>query len=287
MDKLVASAVKKIGTPVIAAFLGLIVLGGCGGGGTTSGTGGSVNASASTGPTSSIVIDLSGGELAMLDGEASQVRGASQIAAILADFLVESAWAQTEGFEIFVDGDLAGTTDPDGNLAFAVVPGMHEVCIENPDDDAKCVDVSVEEDEVVIITGFGIDPVTGELQYDAITTESAFDNIVLFEDPDKAHKTLVCHKGETTISVGTPAAQNGHMVHGDSLGECANFAANDGGNNPSPANSNDAPGGSGGSSGNDTPGNSGGAPGNSGNAPGNSGGSPGNSGNAPGNQGNA
>ena len=85
-------------------------------------------------------------------------------------------------------------------------------------------------DSVEVISNVHLNATTQEISSNPLLYENAQDHIVLFQDPDKAHKTLVCHKKKFTISVGTPAAQNGHMSHGDSLGECkaaANPASTD------------------------------------------------------------
>ncbi len=196
----------------IAALLVTLSLAACGGGSSSSGGG-----SSGSDKSSSIVIQLSS-NLAMHQNLLQQSQGVSLIVSALSDLFVRNAVAQTAGVKVYVDGSEVGETDSVGNFAVAVTSGTHSVCIDDPNDSDKCMDVNVGNDQVLVISGVDLDA-EGKLVNGMVTTESAFDNIVLFQDPDKEHKTLVCHKGKT-ISVGTAAALTGHMVHGDSPDEC-------------------------------------------------------------------
>jgi hypothetical protein len=167
--------------------------------------------------------------------------GASRFAALLSDMLIRKAQAQT--FGVYVDGAYVGDTQ-DGILAVAVVPGNHKVCIDQPFDAtmpetaANCMSVDVGSDEVVVVQ---LDPAYNpipdpttcttpgcNIAVGTITTESAFDNLALFES-DKGHKVYVCHKGRTInvagSSVGSSMSAKGHQVHGDSMGMCLEDAA--------------------------------------------------------------
>lgn len=173
----------------------------CGGGGSSS-----TGTSSSSPFTSSLVVEVNDPARFTLNG--SEQHSSLTLAALLAEVMISNAYAQTAGIPIYIDGELSATTDSSGTAVIPVYPGVYTVCIG--DDPQHCIgDVSVEPDSVVVVDG------------DNLTTsvERAQDHIVAFQDPGQAHKTLVCHKGQT-ISVGTPAAQKGHHGHGDSLGAC-------------------------------------------------------------------
>ncbi len=70
----------------------------------------------------------------------------------------------------------------------------------------------------MIITGSA-----SEVTLVSVTVEDAADDIVDVQDPNHAHKDLVCHKGRMTISVGRPAG-TAHTMHGDTLGACPTVA---------------------------------------------------------------
>jgi len=197
---------------VLMALLATLALTACGGGSSSGADSGST-----TEKSSSIVVQLSP-NLATNEDFLQSQDSSTHFTAVVSDLLVRNALAQTAGVKVYVDRVEVGQTDSFGNFAVAVLPGPHTVCVDDPLDPAKCMDLNVAADEVVVVSGVDLD-VNGILVAGAITSESAFDNIVLFQDPDKSHKTLVCHKGKT-ISVGTPAALSGHKVHGDIPGEC-------------------------------------------------------------------
>lgn len=212
---------------VIAAFgAGLTA---CGGGSVS--TGGAGGGTGGTGATSSLVLQ------APQTASAEEFQGGAQqgtsLASTISEFLISSALAQV-GETVYLldatDNSLVaeGTTDGSGQVIFAVSSGDYIVCIGSSDPtspDATCTDPTtsplvVDEDQVVVATlgveGDGVtEPET--LVITSTSVEDAEDNIVAFQDPDNANKTLVCHKDKFVISVGTPAAQNGHMAHGDSL----------------------------------------------------------------------
>jgi len=209
---------------VIAAFgAGLTA---CGGGSVS--TGGAGGGTGGTGATSSIVVQTP--RTASADRFYGSPQQGNRLAAAISEFLIRAAMAQAGENVTLIDGDGNETTlqtNADGQAIFPVGPGDYTVCFGDPSVPTNCVLVEdVEEDQVVVAT-LGIDDkdtaTTDDDEVVLLSAEAddAIDNIVAFQDPDAAHKTLVCHKDKFTISVGTPAAQNGHMAHGDSLGECA------------------------------------------------------------------
>ncbi len=208
------------------AVVGMLLATGCGGSGTSAGGGG--GAAATAGASSTVILHVSDNATAMLS-PAHQGAGVDRIMAAASEFLLRSAWAQTAGVEVFMDGVSQGTTDVNGDIMFAAEPGSHEICIGGPDaQTGECFALEVEPDALVevSITGLTVDDTTGDIAYD-LSVDPATDDVVDPTDPNNPKKTLVCHKGKFTISVGTPAAHNGHMVHGDTLGPCETAAAPD------------------------------------------------------------
>ncbi len=184
----------------------------CGGGSSSSGGSSAVGASLS----SSIVVQVDDVTTAMLH---ERVRDSGPLGAP-GDLFAARAVAQTAGVEVYFNGSLVGSTDGSGQLVVPVQPGSYEICFGGTaEEGAPCTEQQVQPDSVVVITDVNVDAITGDLTFQ-VATDSARNNIVLFQDPDAAHKTLVCHKGRLTISVGTPAARTGHLAHGDSLGSC-------------------------------------------------------------------
>ncbi len=184
----------------------------CGGGGSSS-SGASVAVGAAL--TSSIVVDVNRSVTAIW-----QDRSRSR-APTLANMLAGPALAQTAGIEIYFNDSLAGSTDADGRLVVPVRPGTYEICFGGTaGEGAPCTTQEVLPDMVVVISDVDVDATTGGLSF-RVVSEAAAEHIVVFQDPDAKHKTLLCHKGRFTISVGTPAARSGHLAHGDSLGACA------------------------------------------------------------------
>ena len=88
--------------------------------------------------------------------------------------------------------------------------------------------VTVGPDQIVIVSGDPDPDNAGSYLLTGVQVDDASNNVALYQDPNFANKTLVCHKGKMTLSVGTPAALNGHTVHGDSLGPCPDTAGGDG-----------------------------------------------------------
>lgn len=213
---------------IIAAFgAGLAA---CGGGSVS--TGGGSGGGGAGGANSSLVIQAP--QTAHAPGFQGGAREDSSLASRISEFLISSALAQI-GEEVYLldeSGNLVatGTTDGSGQVVFPVSSGSYFICIGEPDlTTGTCTaeTQTVGENEVVVVT-LGVEGATdtdpGVLVITSVAVESAEDNIVAFQDPDNANKTLVCHKAgpfkQFTISVGTPAAQNGHMAHGDTLGPC-------------------------------------------------------------------
>ncbi len=213
---------KYLGTPASTSLrlayrlilaASALSLAACGGsGGSSSGGSSAVGASLS----SSVVVQVDRVTTAMLrerapDGGPLGAPG---------DLFAARAVAQTAGIEVYFNGSLMGSTDGSGQLVVPVQPGTYEICFSGTaEEGAPCTEQQVLPDSVVVITDVNVDAATGDLTFQ-VATDSAQNNIVLFQDPDAAHKTLVCHKGRLTISVGTPAARTGHLAHGDSLGSC-------------------------------------------------------------------
>lgn len=213
---------------VIAAFgAGLAA---CGGGSVSTGGAGGTGG---TGASSSLVVKAPQTADAF-DFQSTPQQG-SRLASAISEFLISNALAQA-GEDVYLldsEGDLVatGVTDGSGQVIFPVSAGDYFICIGAPSLlTGVCTETTqaVGDDQVVIVT-LGTDLVPSDedpaveeevLIISSVVVESAADNIVAFQDPEAAHKTLVCHKGKFTISVGTPAAQNGHMAHGDSLGAC-------------------------------------------------------------------
>lgn len=204
-----------------------ILLAACGGGSSSSSGGSSFD----TAKSSSIVIQLPGSQ-AMLGEPHRQIEGVEAISVAIADLLVGKAWAQMES--VYVDGVLVGETT-NGYLAVAVTPGDHWVCVNYtgvtpplPADAGYCTMVNAPGDGVVTVTIDSFDDTSGctEPGCYLVGTEVAVEpfDIAFFEDPNKSNHTIVCHKpgtpAEKSLSMGTPAAEAGHMVHGDALGAC-------------------------------------------------------------------
>lgn len=199
---------------IVAAFGASLAA--CGGGSVSSGGG---SGSGGSGASSSLVVQAPQNAGV---GDFQQERRHTSLAAIVSDFFISDALAQ-EGETVFLldaDGNVVatGVADGSGQAVIPVNSGEYVICIGTTDPENCTVEpVSVGDDEVVVAT-LALEGET--LILVGVEVERAQDNIVAFQDPDNAHKTLVCHKGKFTISVGTPAAQKGHMAHGDSLGEC-------------------------------------------------------------------
>jgi len=218
---------------VALATAAALVIAGCGGGGTTAGTGGGV--ASAGGASSTLVIDLNGGGFAATDQQNTR---AKTIADAFASLLARDAWAQLDaGTQIFINGALAtNVTIIGGDAYIPLAPGDYVVCInaDNTDPtyqvlDPNCRMVTVGPDQIVIVSGDPDPDNAGSYLLTDVQVDDAANNVVLYQDPDFANKTLVCHKGKMTLSVGTPAALNGHTVHGDSLGACPDVAGgNDG-----------------------------------------------------------
>ncbi|MDZ7842994.1 MAG: hypothetical protein U5R46_19575 [Gammaproteobacteria bacterium] len=202
----------------------------CGGGSVS--TGGGSGTGGTGGANSSLVIQAP--QTAHAPGFQGGTREDSRLASRISEFLISSALAQS-GEEVYLldeSGDLVatGTTDGSGQVIFPVSSGSYFICIGEADlDNGTCTAETqdVGDNEVVVVTlevegETDTDP--GVLMISSVSVERAEDNIVAFQDPDNANKTLVCHKAgpfkQFTISVGTPAALTGHMAHGDTLGPC-------------------------------------------------------------------
>jgi hypothetical protein len=213
---------------IIAAFAA--GLSACGGGSVS--TGGGSGSGGTGGANSSLVIQAP--QTAHAPGFQGGAREESRLASRISEFLISSALAQI-GEEVYLldeSGDLVatGTTDGSGQVVFPVSSGSYFICIGEADlTTGTCTaeTQTVGENEVVVVT-LGLEGATetdpGVLVISSVAVESAEDNIVAFQDPENANKTLVCHQAgpfkQFTISVGTPAAQTGHMAHGDTLGPC-------------------------------------------------------------------
>lgn len=212
---------------IIAAFAA--GLSACGGGSVS--TGGGSGAGGTGGANSSLVIQAP--QTAHAPGFQGGAHEDSRLASRISEFLISSALAQS-GEEVFLlneSGNLVatGTTDGSGQVVFPVSAGSYYICIGVADrDNGTCTaeTQSVGFNQVVVVTLMEDATLTdpGILVISSVAVENAEDNIVALQDPDNANKTLVCHRAgpfkQFTISVGTPAAQNGHMAHGDSLGIC-------------------------------------------------------------------
>lgn len=214
---------------IIAAFAA--GLSACGGGSVS--TGGGSGAGGTGGANSSLVVQAPQTARAPdFQGGAAQDSG---LASRISEFLISSALAQIGEEEVYLldeSGNLVatGTTDGSGQVVFPVRSGSYFLCIgEDNLTTGTCTTEtqSVGDNEVVVVT-LGVEGATetvpGILVISSVAVESAEDHIVAFQDPDNANKTLVCHQAgpfkQFTISVGTPAAQTGHMAHGDTLGPC-------------------------------------------------------------------
>lgn len=200
----------------------------CGGGSVSTGAAGGGGGG---GTTSSLVVQVNDQRTAAVRYE--QTAGQS-FASVIAELFVRNAMAQTAGVPIFIDGTQVAVTDATGSAVIPLPAGTYEVCILDPTVDTNCRLVTVEPDSVVVLSGVELDETeTMVTNLGTLSTELAIDNVVAFQDPDNANKTLVCHRSavkQFTISVGTPAALAGHQAHGDSLGRCPTDAADDTGN---------------------------------------------------------
>ena len=200
---------------LILSTIFITALSACGGGGSSSS--GASNISPYS---SSLVVGIDNNEaIAGLSVEREQHRS---IGVFLTELLVSRALAATAGVPIYIDGKQIATTDTSGTAVIPLYPGNYELCILNTVAE-NCIAVEVNPDSVVVIDGVNIDAAEN-VTYNGIDIERAQDHIVEFEDPNNSNKTIICHKGKMTISVGTPAAQQGHFKHGDSLGACQNVA---------------------------------------------------------------
>lgn len=209
----VSSAIFMAGA-LVACGSGSVSTGAAGGGG-----GGSAYSS-------SLVVQVN------KDQRTAAVRAHGQnrsLAAVIGDLLVRSAVAQTAGVAIFIDGTQVAVTDDTGSAVIPLAAGTYSVCVLDPTVVANCTTVTVAPDSVVVVSDVNIDEL-GAVTIGSVSTELAEDNVVAFQDPNNAQKTIVCHKNpvkQFTISVGTPAALNGHLAHGDSLGACPEQVTDD------------------------------------------------------------
>jgi len=162
-----------------------------------------------------------------------------RMVAALSDLLIGEAEAQVVGTIVFiVDSSGAvvasGPVDANGEAFFKVPANdptdptdVYSVCLD-PTDPLTCVILTaqVTATDGVQVT-IGEDPTTGALfvmsEGQGTQVEPDADNIAAFQDPDKAHKTIICHKPNgphpNTLSVGTESVQD-HVGHGDTLGPC-------------------------------------------------------------------
>jgi len=201
----------------VASSAGLMLTG-CGGGGTSAGFGGPGNGGTG-GASSTIMLHVAPGAHAALEPQPG-VR--EQLLAALSEWAIRNALAQTADVEVFLDGVSQGMTDVNGDIMFQADAGMHQVCIgATTEPPGVCFDVNVDPDTLVSvnITGVNVDGTTSEITYN-VSVDPVVDDVVDPTDPNNPNKTLVCHKGKFTISVGTPAAYAGHTTHGDTLGPC-------------------------------------------------------------------
>jgi len=210
-----------------ATLLGAMALTACGGGSSSS------SGVGSSGGTSSTLVVNSSPSLAMIHSPHPQSEGMMNIAAYISNLLIQNAWAtQLAGSEVIVfdsSGNQIEPTSEDADMLFYVVPpDSYTVCVYPaspavpvPDDDACNDPAPVGADSVVVVTAVAD---SGQTIFD-VAIETREDNVALFQNPDRPNQTYICHKGSMTKSVGTPASLRGHQVHGDSLGPCENFGA--------------------------------------------------------------
>ncbi len=218
-----------------AAFLAVMALTACGGGSSSSG-------SSNSGGASSTLVVNSSPSMALLHRPHHQIQGYTHVAAYVAKWLMQNAWAaELAGSEVIVfngNGNQIEPTTSDPDMLFYVVPpDSYRVCVyavppvTPAPGDTECGNPQpVGSDEVVVVTAV---PNNGDTQF-TVDVETREDNIAIFQNPDRPNQTYICHKG-VTKSVGTPASTRGHQVHGDPLGPCDNFGVEqeniDGSNN--------------------------------------------------------
>lgn len=193
----------------------------CGGGSVSSGGG---SGSGGSGASSSLVVEVARDDRAAVFQQHQDQD--NRLAAVISDLLISKALAQTAGVPIFVDGVLVAETDPDGSAVIPLDPGTYEVCILDPEVPENCTIVVVDPDSVVVIANVNIDE-NEVVTFDPPTT-APDEEVADFTDPDNAFKTIICHKPgkiNKTLSVGTPAAEKGHMGHGDTMGPCSDDVA--------------------------------------------------------------
>lgn len=156
--------------------------------------------------------------------------------AALSDLLISKAEAAVEGTIVYIlDQDgvtvvASGPVDSNGEAFFKVPandPGeFYSVCLESTDP-TTCVTLSIQ-----VTDTNGVQVTVGEDDTGALfvmsegqgtQVEPDSENIAAFQDPDKEHKTILCHKpngpSPHTISVATESVQ-AHLAHGDTLGPC-------------------------------------------------------------------
>lgn len=190
----------------------------CGGGSVSSGGG----SGGTGGASSSLVVEVARDDRA---AAFQQHQGQeNRLAAVISDLLISKALAQTADVPIFIDGELAAVTDEGGSAVIPLEAGLYEVCILDPEVPENCTEVQVLEDEVVVIANVNIDE-NDVVTFDPPATAPDEEEVADFTDPDNSHKTIICHKGNKTLSVGSPAAEKGHMGHGDTMGPCAEDVA--------------------------------------------------------------
>lgn len=208
---------------IIAAFgAGLAA---CGGGSVSTGGG---SGSGGTGGASSSLILQAPQRTSGSDFQGSPQQD-TRLASVISDFLVSKALAQADETVFLLDGEgdvvATGVTGPDGQVAIPVESGEYTVCIGEEEPEVCTEDtVVVADDQLVFATlELVIDPETEEesLIIASVEAQDAEDDIVDPQDLDNANEVQICHKGKFTISVAEPAAMNGHTVHGDSMGPCA------------------------------------------------------------------
>jgi hypothetical protein len=213
---------NRIISATLMALLGMI-LSGCGGGGVSTGAAGSAG-----GTSSSVVVDLARGTST---ADTRETGSSTDLASAISELLLRNALAATQGVMVYLldaDGGLVaqGMTDAAGEAVISVAPGTYYVCSvsssTDPSTDAGCVStpVDVVADSVVVVSNVDFNTTSGMTTFGAITTDTVQNEVAAFQDPNNTKKTIVCHKGRITISVGTPAALNGHLAHGDTLGAC-------------------------------------------------------------------
>jgi hypothetical protein len=195
---------KFLGGAAVMSLTAMLVMS-CGGGGTSSGSGGGGLEKSST-----VVLhvdSVAGGTAFMMPRKPQS--GAELVVALLSEMVAGTAWAGTAGVAVLVDGVSVGTTDANGDIMFAATPGLHTITLVSGTTQAS-FQINVPADTVVTISNV---TVSGEqITYNPPDYDDGTGGL--------AHKTTVCHKDKSTISVGDPAVP-AHLAHGDYIGPCA------------------------------------------------------------------